>query len=132
MRAFVDTSAIYAALVRSDSAHEQARDKVAALFNNPDITPVTTSYVVLETFSLLQARIGLDSALRFEREFCPHLEVIPVDASLHRQGVRRVALRQSRKVSLVDCVSFVFMEQQEIDTACSLDRHFAQEGFNLV
>ena len=132
MRVFVDTSALYAALVRTDSAHEPARTKLADLCVDTSVTLATTSFVVLETFSLLQARFGAEAALRFDREFCPHLEVAFVDRELYQRGVRRVALRRSRKVSLVDCTSFVFMEEQGIEAALALDKHFEQEGFRLV
>lgn len=129
MRVFVDTSALYAALVRTDRGHESARAELAALCADAGVSLVTTSFVVLETFSLLQARFGVDAALRFERELVPHLEVTFVDRELYGKGVRRVALRRSRKVSLVDCVSFVFMEEQGIEVALALDKHFQQEGF---
>lgn len=132
MRVFVDTSALYAALVRTDNAHEPARTKLADLCADAEVTLATTSFVVLETFSLLQARFGTDAALRFDRELCPHLEVSFVDRELHARGVRRVGLRRSRKVSLVDCTSFVFMEEQGIEAALALDKHFEQEGFRLV
>ncbi len=54
------------------------------------------------------------------------------DADLYSRAVRRLALRCRRRVSLVDCLSFVAMEESGIQTAFSFDRHFKDEGFTLV
>ena len=131
MKVFIDTSAIYAALVRTDRMHAEAGKKLAELCGERRATLVTTSFVTLETFSLLQARFGLETALRFDQELCPHLDVVHVDKDLYQRGIRRVSLRKKRKVSLVDCISFIFMEEQGIPTAFALDKHFTQEGFQL-
>jgi len=131
VRVFLDTSGLYAALVRTDRSHESAKAKLTALLEDRGAVLLTTNFVTLETLSLLQARIGLDAALEFDRLLCPLLDVVFVDDKLYRRGIRRLALRRRRKVSLVDCVSFVLMEEQCLELAFALDRHFEQEGFRL-
>lgn len=52
---FVDTSALYALLVETDDNHRAART-AASSFRDRDARLVTSSFVVLETVTLLQAR----------------------------------------------------------------------------
>jgi predicted nucleic acid-binding protein len=131
-RVFVDTSALFAALVANDSHHEAARKGLEAALEQRDARLVTTSLVLLETMALLQARVGLDAALAFDAAIRPLLEVVWVDKALYDGAVRRLQLRRSRKVSLVDCASFVHMEGQGISHALAFDRHFEDEGFQLL
>jgi uncharacterized protein len=125
---YADTSALFAAIARNDRHHEEARASLSACLEE-DRAVVTTSYVVLETLALLQARVGMDAAHAFERAVRPLLEVIWVDEDLHERAFRRLELRASRRVSLVDCAGFVVMEERGIDHALAFDQHFAEEGF---
>ncbi len=55
-----------------------------------------------------------------------------VTETLHRRGFARLVARDRRQLSLVDCVSFEFMEEEGIQQALALDRHFEDEGFNTL
>ena len=55
MDVFVDTSAMYALLVEDDESHEAARIGAASL-RELGASLVTSSFVVLETVSLLHRR----------------------------------------------------------------------------
>ena len=132
MIVFADTSGIFAALVRNDSNHEPARATLAGLLDDPEITIATTDFVLLETMALLQARVGLNAALQFERDLRPVLDITWVDEILYARAVRRLALRQRRRVSLVDCLSFVTMEDAGLQRAFTCDQHFADEGFEMI
>ncbi len=131
MSAFVDTSAFYAWLVRSESSHR----RVAAVFDTllHDRRPLwTTSFVVVETMALLQHRIGLEAARGFDEDVLPAVRVQWVDDALYRRGVARLWKADRRQLSLVDCVSFAFMTQQGLTTAVAVDPHFQQAGFELL
>ena len=132
MTVFADTSGIFAALVRNDANHEPARETLAGLLDDPEATITTTDFVLLETMALLQARVGLDAALKFDRDLRPVLDVTWVDSALYSRAIRRLNLRQRRRVSLVDCISFVTMEEAGLRTAFSYDQHFADEGFDTL
>ncbi|MBF0500089.1 MAG: PIN domain-containing protein [Candidatus Riflebacteria bacterium] len=128
MRVFFDTSGFFAILVRNDCMHVRAREtfeylveQKAALF--------TTSYVLLETTALLQARVGLEAAQRFQHEFATILKIHWVDERLHEKAFRRLELRGRREISLVDCASFVYMEDTGIAHVFAYDNHFSDEGF---
>jgi len=131
MTVFVDTSALFALLASNDPNHSAAvvaTDRV----EKEGLPLATTGHVVHETMALLQARLGLVAALAFDEHILPLLEVVWVDAALYRRGIRRLALRRSRKVSLTDCISFVVMEERGILQALAFDQQFEQEGFTLL
>jgi len=128
---FVDTSAIYAVLSASDPMHPWAAEAHRQLVEDEEPL-ITTSYVVTEVVALLQARLGLDAALSFESVYRPRLDVVWVDEDLHVRGFRRLKARRRRRLSLVDCVSFVTMEERELRRAFAYDPDFAEEGFDLI
>ena len=132
MTVFADTSGLFAALVRNDVNHESARETLAGLLDDSEITITTTDFVLLETMALLQARVGLDAALQFERDLRPILDITWVDPTLYVRAVRRLALRHRRRVSLVDCLSFVTMEDAGLQRVFTCDRHFTDEGFEMI
>ncbi|RME55690.1 MAG: VapC toxin family PIN domain ribonuclease, partial [Caldilineae bacterium] len=45
---------------------------------------------------------------------------------------RMVVGANRRGLSLVDCTSFVVMQQLGIDTAFAFDNHFKEQGFTLL
>ncbi|EKD82194.1 MAG: PilT protein [uncultured bacterium] len=130
MKVFVDTSALFATLVRNDYMHVRASETFKRLIEGT-VELHTTSYVVLETIALLQARVGLDAARSFQHEFLSTVKVCWVDQSLHEKAFRRLELRASREISLVDCASFVWMEESGVECAFAYDEHFSAEGFTV-
>ncbi|MBA3344944.1 MAG: PIN domain-containing protein [Gemmatimonadales bacterium] len=131
MSLFVDTSALYAFLVRSDADH----GAVATAFRSAAESGrrlVTTSYVLVETSALLQHRIGLDPVRDLEGRIGPLLQVIWVGEDLHRRALARLFRMNRRHVSLVDAVSFTVMEAEGVTDVLALDADFTAEGFRLI
>jgi predicted nucleic acid-binding protein len=128
---FVDTSAFYALMVRTDEAHPAVRGAVSQLLASE--RPLwTTSFVVVETMALLQQRIGLAAARDFDEEVLPVVRVTWVDEALYRRGTDRLWREDRRHVSLVDAVSFEFMKREGIRIACAVDSDFEAAGFDLL
>jgi len=128
---FVDTSAFYALLVRTDESHEVVRAAFAKLLD--DRRPLrTTSFVIVETMALLQHRVGLAAAKDFDEDVLPVVQVHWVEEHLYRLGADRLWREDRRQLSLVDAVSFEFMRIEGIDTAFAVDPHFAEAGFKTV
>ena len=50
----------------------------------------------------------------------------------HTTGVTALLTASSRRLSLVDCVSFATMRRLGIKTAFVFDRHFSEQGFVCV
>jgi predicted nucleic acid-binding protein len=128
---FADTSGLIALLSATDEQHDRAvrafermRARRAPL--------VSTSFVLVETYTLLGRRFGLDAVRQFRSDFAPLLDVVWVDQPLHDAGLDLLLDRRSRLLSLVDAVSFITMRNRKMADAFAFDPHFEQEGFSTV
>ncbi|MBS1824481.1 MAG: type II toxin-antitoxin system VapC family toxin [Acidobacteria bacterium] len=127
---FVDTSAIFAILDRSDANHQTAKNCWFALLDSND--PLfTTSYVVVESCALAQARLGLEAVRSISEDILPVMEIVWVDESTHTTAMAALLAAQRRKLSLVDCVSFAVSRVRGSQVAFAFDQHFVEEGFRF-
>ncbi|MGH9338640.1 MAG: type II toxin-antitoxin system VapC family toxin [Acidobacteriota bacterium] len=132
MRAvFADTSALYALFDRDDEFHRRAEQCFSEFA--PDSTVlISSSYVLLETLALLQSRLGMHPIKKWKSEFEPILEIVWVDADLHRGALSASIAANKRPISLADWVSFEIMRERGIEDAFSFDPDFSRQGFNLL
>lgn len=125
---FVDTGALFTLLDADDTGHPIVRpawdrglDSAAGF--------VTTNYVLLETVTLVQARLGLKAVRVLTSEMLPVIHALWVDQAEHDAGHHALLTAGRRRLSLVDCVSFVVMRARRIDEYLGLDPHFDEQGF---
>ena len=90
---------------------------------------MTSSYVLVETYALLQNRLGLEAVGAFREDFAPLMDVLWVNETIHERALDDLIARASRKVSLVDATSFALMREHGIDQAFAFDDDFVNEGF---
>ncbi|GAB6062358.1 type II toxin-antitoxin system VapC family toxin [Deferrisoma palaeochoriense] len=128
---FLDTSAILGLLNPADRVHETAK-RIFFRLAADEVPLFTTSYVLVETFALLGRRFGLDAARSFQHKFVPLLRVVWVDETLHALAVEEWLRRSVRQLSLVDVVSFLVIQEEDLPAAFAFDRHFEEEGFTLL
>jgi len=128
MTCFVDTSAFYAVLDADDQNHPAAKIAWEALLRAGEPL-VTTNYVLVETFALLQHRIGLEAVRLFQEDIFPLLRVEWIEATAHVGGITGVLAGQRRGVSLVDNVSFFTMRRLGIRDVFAFDSHYTEQGF---
>jgi predicted nucleic acid-binding protein len=125
-----DTSGLYALLDRDDGHHKRAaaawRDLLAF-----DRRVIAHSFVLLEVWSLVQARLGFEALDVLQRDFLPLLEVHPIAEGLLEKAMARCMAGRRRDLSLTDCVSLEFMHEKAVRSAFAFDRHFLEEGFLL-
>ena len=127
----MDTSALLALMDAGDEGHARALKAWDGLATEgPQL--VTSNYVYVETFALLQSRIGLDAARALQQDVLPALRVAWIDAEIHAAAVAAVLAMGRRGLSLVDCSSFEIMRRRGIARAFHFDRHFRQQGFESV
>lgn len=131
MPLFADTSAFYVMSDEGDRHHVEARRFWQECIDaREDI--VSTNYVVVETFALMQRRLGIAAARRFQTEIVPVLQVEWVDEPTHRVAVAAVLGAGRRSLSLVDCVSFEVMRRLRLDRVFAFDADFENHGFRCV
>lgn len=128
---FADTSSLYALLDAENVAHGLAAEAWAAL-REANGKIATSSYVLLETVSLVQSRLGLDPVRDLMAGIAPLLTVEWVDRETHEAAVAALLAANRRDLSLVDCVSFEVMRRLGIRRAFTLDEHFREQGFEVV
>jgi predicted nucleic acid-binding protein len=131
MTTFVDTSALLAVLDADEAAHRRAAAAWRQLVESGE-TLFTTSYVLVECFALAQARLGLAATRVLVEDIEPSLVVDWVDRETHRTATQTLLATGRKKLSLVDCVSFVAMRRRGASRAFTLDRDFRDQGFETV
>ena len=131
MSVFVDTSAFYAALDVEDDNHSVAQQIWQQLLQG-HVLLHSTSYVVVETFALVQRRLGMAAVRVLQEDLMPFVVIHWVDQETHTAGVESLITVDRRSLSLVDCVSFVVMRQLGIRDAFAFDDHFTEQGFTLL
>lgn len=131
MSVFVDTSAVLAVLDADDQFHARARDVWTELIERAE-TLVCTSYVLVETFALVQSRLGLDAVRTLVEDVLPWVQVHWVTEADHRTAVTALLTAGRRQLSLVDCVSFAVMRHLQLRTVFAFDSDFAAQGFERL
>jgi uncharacterized protein len=131
MRLFVDTSAFYALIDADDINHEDAGRAWPRILV-PENTLLSSNYVLVESFALIQNRLGIPAVRTFQEDILPVVSVEFVDPAVHRSGLASLLSSARRGLSLVDCVSFEIMRTLGIKEAFAFDPHFKEQGFILV
>jgi predicted nucleic acid-binding protein len=131
MRIFTDTSAFYALLDLDDRNHQKGQRAWMKILGEESAV-VTSNYILVEIFALLQGRLGMEAVRRFQEDVVPILQVEFVTPEIHRAGMSALLLAGRRGLSLVDCVSFELMRELGIKIAFTFDSHFKEQGFTTV
>ena len=128
---FIDTSAFYALMDRSDSCHEKAK-KMWAFLLDKNGSFKTTNYIMIEVLALLQNRLGFEAAYLFSNDILGLVDILWVDESRHNLAFELWLSLGRKKLSLVDCVSFITMRHYKLENVFGFDRHFVEQGFKIL
>lgn len=128
---FIDTSAFLAILNADDKNHHRAKKTWTDLIM-PATRLICNNYILVETFSLVQQRLGMDAVRVFQEDILPLINIEWIDAETHKAGVSALLAASRRKLSLVDCVSFETMRNLGVKTVLAFDPHFAEQGFKCI
>jgi predicted nucleic acid-binding protein len=127
MTVFVDTSAWFAAANVKDRHHKRAGE---LLFGQPRL--VTSTFVMVETWLLLQSRMSFSVAENFTelaRSGAAGLEHTTMEDVESAWQIASIFRDQS--FSLVDRASFAMMERLQMSKVISLDDDFVIYRFGL-
>jgi predicted nucleic acid-binding protein len=127
---YVDTSAFYAIFDQDDGNHSRAQ-KIWKMMIEGQEALVCNNYVLVETYTLLQNRLGLRAVSDLQK-IIPLIEIDWVTEEQHRLAITALLSANLRSLSLVDCSSFSSMRRLGIEKAFAFDNHFRQQGFDLV
>jgi predicted nucleic acid-binding protein len=129
-RVFADAFYFFAMLNERDEKHSQAIDWTRS--NRAGL--VTTEWVLLELADGLAGSPGKSSLFRTREALLadPQHLVIPLEMSLHEEGLRFFQRHADKQWSLTDCISFIVMRRQGLTDALTGDHHFEQAGFRTL
>jgi len=132
---FIDTAGWASFFVESEPRHELAGALIRSI-RNYGRPAITTNYVLAELSALLISPLHVFHSRRLEFvdriRRAPWIEVVHIDVDLDERSWAFMAQHQDKDYSLVDCSSFLVMDDRGISAAITTDRHFEQAGFQSL
>jgi len=129
---FVDTSGWASLFIKTQTYYPQAEQYFrVALQQQQKI--YTTNYVIAELVALLNSPLRVSRSQIFEIvdaiKTVTYVEIIHIDSATDYLAWKLCKSRLDKAWSLVDCSSFVVMQQLKVLEALTTDQHFEQAGF---
>lgn len=132
MNVYIDTSAFLAVLNAGDEYHAQALPIWNMLLDDDQIKMHTNSFVLVESYALIQNRLGFDAVKTFYKDMNPVLVIHWVEKHIFEKSILPLLSANRKKISLVDCTSFITMLTVNINKVFTFDRHFKEQGFEML
>jgi uncharacterized protein len=127
---FIDTSFIVALINERDQYHARAV-KLADRYDGRSL--IVTDAVLLEVGNALSRGYKLEAIQVIEGLLSSEdVEVVNLTPELFGQAFQLYKTRQDKAWGLVDCISFMVMQNRNIDTSLTFDQHFVQAGFQAL
>lgn len=129
---FVDTSGWASFFIRTEPHYAKAVELMTR-WREQNWRVVTTNYILSELVALFTRplRVPRSMILNCIQTIRSQIwvEVVHIDPSLDEAAWQLFGNRLDKEWSLVDCASFVVMQQRGLTDALTADHHFEQEGF---
>jgi predicted nucleic acid-binding protein len=132
-KCFLDTNGWLALLNSSDQLHRKADELWRAIVGS-NYTIVLSDWIIAETGNGLARSSNkhrfVEAVSRLQKSL--QVEIVFVDTVLLDRSLTLYDQHQDKSWGLVDCTSFVIMDDMEIAKSFTSDRHFAQAGFSAI
>jgi predicted nucleic acid-binding protein len=128
---FLDSAFAIALSSKTDTYH----DKALQISENLDETVLVTTRAILLEIGNALSKLPYRKAcveLLNSMETDENVLIIPVSDELYTKGLTLFAKRTDKEWGLIDCISFVVMQERDIDQALTTDTHFQQAGFHAL
>ncbi len=128
---FADTSG-WASFFREQERHHARAVALMTQWQEENRHVVTTNYVLGELIALCERlRVPRSRGVSYIQSIRAEtwIEIVHIDEQLDVRAWELLENRLDKTWSLVDCASFVVMEQQGLTDALTTDHHFEQAGF---
>jgi uncharacterized protein len=132
-RAFLDTNGWIALLNSSDALHSTAEAAWTRLLKQ-GYSIFLTDWIVAETGNGLartSARSHFTQSVEIIRS-SSRARLIPISEQLFRRALDLYASRPDKTWGLVDCASFLVMQDEGLQEVLTNDHYFEQAGFNCL
>lgn len=133
LNAFLDTSFAIALSAVTDQNHIRAVQLADQLEMNKTRL-VTTQAILLEIGNALSRQRYRAAAIQLLESLGSdsNVDVVLLTNELYTDAFTLFKSRADKEWGLVDCISFVVMQNQEITDALTTDEHFNQAGFRAL
>lgn len=128
---FIDTSYVLALFNQDDAYHQTAKSWASIVASERFLITHAILLEIGNAFAKVNFRkIGARILRQFEQD--RRLEIIPHSIELHEKAMQFYESRTDKEWGLIDCVSFVIMQNHNITDALTTDTHFQQAGFRAL
>ncbi len=130
---FLDTSFAIALSSVTDQNHVRAV-KLANQIETNRTFLVTTQAILLEIGNALSKQKYRAAATQLleSLDTDPSIEIVLLTNSLYKLAFNLFKQREDKEWGLVDCISFIVMQDRGITDALTADTHFQQAGFRAL
>jgi predicted nucleic acid-binding protein len=130
---FLDTSFAIALSATTDQNHAKAVN-LAEQIELQNLYLVTTQAILLEIGNALSKQRYRTAAIQLleSLESDPNVEIVSLTNELYCAAFELFRNRQDKEWGLVDCISFVVMQNRGITEVLTADEHFNQAGFRAL
>lgn len=126
----LDTLFVIALINRRDQYYEQA-DELASLYDGQPL--ITTDAILLEIGNAMARAFKPEAAQVIESLLTSEdVQVVRLTPELFERAFALYKSRPDKEWGLVDCISFVVMQDAGATDALTFDRHFEQAGFRAL
>ncbi len=129
---FVDTGG-WGHLLDRRELHHALATSIYQLARRQRHKLITTNYVIAELVALMTSPLQFPrpAGIKFidDLKASPQVGIVHIDAERDEQAWQLLKRREDKAWSLVDCSSFIVMQELGINEALTADRHFEQAGF---
>ncbi|MCL5986315.1 MAG: PIN domain-containing protein [Actinobacteria bacterium] len=131
---FIDTSAYYASIDKSD-AHHKIAIQFFALIEKEGLRPVTSNFVLAESHTLIinNPRLGYWAASLFlEKINSSEKKPERISENDEERAYEIIVKYKDKDFTYTDATSFALMERLGITRVFTFDSHFSQYGFTTI
>jgi uncharacterized protein len=129
-KVFVDTSFVIALSVETDQHYDHAV-KLSEQLETEKTRLITTTAILLEIGNALSKKRYRQAAkeLLLSLEQDRTVEIVPITDELYQKAFKLFCNRPDKDWGLIDCMSFIVMQENNLSQALTTDEHFEQAGF---
>lgn len=132
-KVFLDTAYALSLSSEQDNWHEVAL-QIADALEEERTSIVTTQAIMLEIGNALSKQRFRHAAVTLLQslESDPSVEIVPFSQELYDRAFALFRKRPDKDWGLIDCVSFIVMQENGITQALTTDDHYRQAGFHAL
>jgi uncharacterized protein len=129
---FIDTAGWASLFIANEPYHLQAAQYLQTARQQQQ-TLLTSNYIITELVALLHSPLRRPRPQIVEIvdtiKTTPYVKIIHIDIEMDLAAWKLCKSRLDKTWSLVDCTSFILMQQSNLRDALTSDHHFEQAGF---